>query len=399
MLLGQIMNTISDHQNMPRNSSINNFLFLLQNTIYSDVRIFKEHILNRDDEALENIYIKSKNILNKLNNFVKLYKWKKSVLYPIDTDLYMIPLNNYTKKQKIIILENNTRYIFRLSDLVNYWVVSLTNNEGLFSKPVYLKNPHTNIVITNHNLYNIYFKLLDSTFNIPLWISCFFKCDMDVRDFQYIYYSLLKENTINDFVNSDNIHEKYEQIINMLHDFRRHIDYLTMAHFVGFLVKKALCKKLQQALLQYLKSKFSCNPLIKRAAKNKTKNILTTYLNDNPYFGLRLGREIIRYVPERDRVPTSSSLPPPPPRLQPPPPPPLPPPAGDHFTAPRPPRLTPSLLSLPPPINLQLDSSGLQTDTQSNTSNTNNINVIIRNTDDSINVNRQITNPFTPRRE
>ena len=398
MLLGQIMHIISSRQNIPRNRSINNFLFLLQNTTYSDIRVFNEHILNRNDNALENIYIQSKKVLNKLNNFAKLYKWKKSVVYEIDTDLHLIPLDNYTEKHKIIILENNTRYTFRLTDLVNYWTVSLTNNEGLFSKPVHLKNPHTNIIISNNNLYNIYFKLLGSTFNIPLWIMFFFKCNMDIRDFQYIYYSFLKENTIDDFVENGNIHEKYEQILNMLHDFRKHIDYLTIAHFIGFQIKKSVCKKLQGALLHYLKSKFSCNPLVKRTSKIKTKRILTDYLQQKPYFGYRLGREIIRYVPEEDRTPPIVSLPPPPRTHPPPPPPPLPAPAGTHFTAPRPP-ISPSLLSLPPPINLQLGSNGLEINTPLNTSNTNNIDIIIRNTENSINVNRQIPNPFSPNSE
>ena len=66
-----------------------------------------------------------------------------------------------------ILLENNTRYHFRLSDLVNYWIESLNNSQGLFSKPLVLTNPHTNLEFSIHNLYNIYFKLLDSGFTIP----------------------------------------------------------------------------------------------------------------------------------------------------------------------------------------------------------------------------------------
>ena len=43
-----------------------------------------------------------------------------------------------------------------------------------FPKPIPLTNPHTNLDISQYNLYNIYFKLLDTGFNIPLFINAFF---------------------------------------------------------------------------------------------------------------------------------------------------------------------------------------------------------------------------------
>ena len=84
-------------------------------------------------------------------------------------------------------------------------------------------------MISFHNLYNIYFKLLDSKFNIPFYLNAFFICNMNIEQFFYKFYPLLKEDSIQHFMDSENMFEKFEQILNMLHDYRKEIDYITIA--------------------------------------------------------------------------------------------------------------------------------------------------------------------------
>ena len=96
--------------------------------------------------ALKNLYIKSKKIKNSLLYFLRLCRWKKAVTYSMNTDLYLNSLDDFPDSQKIILMENNTKYQFRLSDLVNCLTVCLTNSSGLFSKPLRLKNPHTTMM-------------------------------------------------------------------------------------------------------------------------------------------------------------------------------------------------------------------------------------------------------------
>ena len=236
--------------------------------------------------ALKNLYIKSKKIKNSLLYFLRLCRWKKAVTYSMNTDLYLNSLDDFPDSQKIILMENNTKYPFRLSDLVNCLTVCLTNSSGLFSKPLRLKNPHTNIEFSIHNLYNIYFKLLDSKFNIPLCIRGFFQCEMLTSKFLYKYYTVLKEKTISNFSKSDNLYEKFEHILNMFHAYREDIDYLTIVNHPPHYVKTTLCKNLHNPLFYYLKSKYSCNPLIRKEFKLKSKTSMITYLNKNPNFNL-----------------------------------------------------------------------------------------------------------------
>ena len=317
MLLNRIITKTTSLHDI--SSSILN-IFLMQNKHLSDIQIYKDNILENEFISinaklqLEKIYIKCKNIKNKLTSFVKIYKWKKSVLYEVDYDLYLKPLKDFPKKQIVIILENNTRYSFRLNDLNNYWIICLTNNQGLFSKPLELKNPHTNIKISTHNLFNIYFALLNSSLIIPLCINGLFSCLMNVETFSYQFYGLLKERTIVNFIKSDGIFEKYEQILNMLHDLRKDVDYLTISNTVTYRSKVFLCKKLKETLLFYLKNKYSCNPLIRRDSGEKVKMSLKTYLQEHPNYGLSES-DIIKYVPFADR-PRRTQPPPPPPGVQ-----------------------------------------------------------------------------------
>ena len=277
--------------------------------------LFENEYLDTDDiVVIGRIYVKFKNIKNKLDSFVKMYKWKKSVLYNCNTDLYLNDLDNYKDKYKITILENNTRYKFRLSNLINYWVESLTNCSGLFTKPTHLTNPYTNLKICTHNLYNIYIKLIDTRFNIPLCIKAFFTCNMNIDDFSFKYYPMLKEKAIENFMKKDGIiYEKWEQLLNMLYEYRKNIKYLTFMDNVQYGVKIHACKIFKKALGKYLLFKFSCNPLVKKDANLSAKKILRKMLREKSNFGFQRGIEIMVYIPVTERA--TRTIPPPPPPL------------------------------------------------------------------------------------
>ena len=132
-------------------------IFLLINLKKENVfQIFKESILDEEFitdyiEILIDLYISVKKLMNKLNSIARSYKFKKAVNYDIDTDLYLNPLDNLPNHEKIIILENNTLYNFKLRDLISCWKLALLNSQGLFAKPIQLKNPYTNLPFKEHN--------------------------------------------------------------------------------------------------------------------------------------------------------------------------------------------------------------------------------------------------------
>lgn len=318
MLLNKIITNLSIKDNNQCNS-LN--IFLLQNLgNISHVKIYKQNIVDNefiDDnqiKIIEKYYIKAKKYNDILKRLLHSWRCKKTVEYDFKNDLYLTPLSEFQDKHKIMLIENNTKYFFRLSDLVNSWMTSLKNSEGLFPKPLELKNPHTNLAFSINNLYNIYFKLLDTSFNIPYLLNCFFLCDMEVCRFSVKFLTILKEITIQNFSKSDNYHEKWEQILNMLHKYRTEIDYVTFSNFVDTADKISIVRKLNTILFYYLKSEFSCNPLLKEDCNIKAKQLIKDYIERNPYFGYDENSDvIIRYVPYNERRRRAISMPPPPP--------------------------------------------------------------------------------------
>lgn len=300
--------------------SCNNLnLFFLQCLGYtSDVKIYAECIIENefvfedDNHIMESLYFQAKQIKNKFVSFVKMWRWKKAITSSVDTDLYLNKLDSFKNTYKIKLLENNTIYTFRISDLVNYWIESLNNSMGLFSRPLILKNPHTNLEISKHNLYNIYFKLLYTQFNIPTLISNFFYSNMSIETFSYDYYHTLKNNTIITFMDSNLVYEQWEQLLNMLHDFRKDIDYITFTSSISYRTKQTVWKNMKYIVKEYLFYKYSCNPLLSRDSKSNTKQLLKKYLEDNPDFGYSRGEEIMRYVPYAERRRRTNPPPPPP---------------------------------------------------------------------------------------
>ena len=371
MLLNKIITLLSMKDNKTCNS-LN--IFLLQNMgKISHINIFKENIIDNEFidgeeiKIIENYYIKAKKHYDSLNSFLHRWKYKKYVNYDYDKDLYLTPLSEFKDIHKIVLLENKTKYHFRLSDLVNSWLTCLRNNDGLFPKPIELKNPHTNLSFSTHNLFNIYFKLLETKFNIPYLINCFFICEMRITLFTLKYLPILKDIAIYNFSKSDNAAEKWEQILNMLHKYRKEIDYLTFSNFVEPEDKINIIDNLDHIIIHYLNSEYSCNPFIKDESDKKTKELIKKYIDENPNLGYDNDDNgiVIRYVPyneRRNQQRTRLNPPPVPSNIrqrilnrrptQSPPPPPPPPPAteGTQSTSSLSDNINSILLPPPPPL-------------------------------------------------
>lgn len=337
LILKKIMNHFIQKEEL--NLNLKNFSFFYNDNsenkishckLYKTLLNSNEFIDQQENIDMLKVYLNSKKIINRLNYFVRKYRWKNAIKYDVNHDLYLNDLDDFPKHQKITLLENKTIYIFRLSDLVNCWVTGLTNNQGLFSRPLPLKNPHTNIEISYHNLINIYIKLLHSNFNIPLCIHAFYLSNMSTKEFSYKYFGILKEKTIENFIISGSSFEKYEQTLNLLHDYRKIIDYTTVINRIPYSVKIDLVINLKSILALYIRSKFSCNPLVKRDYTEITKMKLKEFYDKNKDLGINK-KYITRYVPMAERSLSISPSPPPPPpesmrRRRPTVPPPLPPP-------------------------------------------------------------------------
>ena len=83
---------------------------------------------------------KTYNILNRL---VKMYKYKRAKIVS-NTDMYLNTLD-VNDKNVICIVQNNSKYLFNINDLIKIINTSLTNSYMFFAQPLPIKNPYNNI--------------------------------------------------------------------------------------------------------------------------------------------------------------------------------------------------------------------------------------------------------------
>tara|TARA_B100001093_G_C26859399_1_gene1029170 strand:- start:8074 stop:9381 length:1308 start_codon:yes stop_codon:yes gene_type:complete len=280
-------------------SEINNFdipeeftLFTIDTSncnLRTDIYLYKFYIIDndflskKDQEFLIDLYILCKMVKNSIQKLTKNFKKKKIIQSEITTDLYFNELSLLPKNHIVNLIQNNTYYSFRLSDLVNMWMKNLKNTDNLFCKPTELKNPYTNVPFKKHNLYNIFISLVYSPFIIPNLIYEFIKCYCCISKFIMHQYPVLKDNAIHIFVNSAHTFDLMEQINNMMHEHRRSIEYIYFPDTISYSKKKRVVRNMRYIVKNYLYGKYGCNPLKKQEAYDKCKKELIEFIKDNPF--------------------------------------------------------------------------------------------------------------------
>ena len=275
----------------------------------SDIYTYKFFIEDNDQLTLEekqdveDLYLISKNFKNTLQKRLYTKKISKFVNATNGTDLYFNKLTVFPDCQTISLICEKAIYQFRLSDLINMWMKSLKTTDNLFVKPSLLKNPYTNLVFEKHNLYNIFIGIQFSNYHMPHLIYLFIKTYCNINIFTFNAYSILKDNAINCFVENGHTLELMESIHNMMHEFKKEIDYIYFPEDLSYTRKKRIVKRMKSILKNYLYGSYGCNPLKKREARDTAKVSIKDFFEINPYEDFTLQ--------QRPRLPMRHPPPPP----------------------------------------------------------------------------------------
>jgi len=146
------------------------------NSVISNNSFFSESLKNC---ILTYIY-KFQHIVKCFNTIKQRFKLRKIKIFPCEESFDCTPFKDIHASQKIRIIELNTVYDFRTTDLLKVCVEHLTYSEYLISTPKKPKNPFTNIILSDHNIYNLYIKLKCTNYNIPLIFESYIKYDMNL---------------------------------------------------------------------------------------------------------------------------------------------------------------------------------------------------------------------------
>ena len=238
------------------------------------------------------------------------FKYKHSKKFEIDSDLCFIKFSDLSKTITISLLENNIIYKFRISDLINIINKSLSNSPNFFAEPYQIKNPYTNLPFSNANLYNIYFKIRQTDYIMPLLFHLYFISNFNLTDFKNNNECYIRDKAIDNVVRNGTIIEHYEYILKMFYVHYHCIVFTIDSHFP----KSRIVEVFKKLLKPFLLEEYSLNPYVKEFNKVHIEFNLTLFSQLNPDFGKKIWvrkrrpNQSIMYYCFNDRVIESSDL-------------------------------------------------------------------------------------------
>lgn len=278
--------------------------------ILNAIVLIDKNIDTYDKIYFLNNFSNAQKIYSSLRRFANKYKYKHLKKFEIDTDLCFNSFNTINKNITINLIENNIIYKFRISDLINIINKSLSHSPYFFSEPYDIKNPYTNIPFSYFNLYNIYFKIKETNFIMPLLFNLYFLSNFNLTHFKNNNECYIRDFVINNFIKNATTDELHYYIMKMFY-----------SHFTCILFdidrdfpKNTVVKVFKKFLKSYLLEEYSLNPYVKEINKSNLDFKLTMFSQLNPNFGKKLWikkrrhGEVVMYYTFNDTVIESSDL-------------------------------------------------------------------------------------------
>ena len=273
----------------------NTFIFKSNYSIQLKYTYFNKIINNKfmteeHKEEFIDIFCKIQKIYLAISRFAYLYKYKKSKIV-VDYDLCLIPID-MNNKNSICLLQNNNKYMFNITDLINIITTSLSNSPEFFSEPLITKNPYNNVPFNKSTLYNIYFYIRTRTLINPELIHKFFLTNFDLDKFEKENEYLIREHSIEKYVNNSPTNILYNSVLLMIRDYNyTHQNYRIIISY-NF-PKKQLINIMRPYLMLYYTSKYS----LLNFKKNEARILLNTKLKLFHIFNPTFSRETIKIEP------------------------------------------------------------------------------------------------------
>lgn len=175
----------------------------------------KHDIICHKNEELYNIFTKAQKCYFGFSLLSKMYKQKKSSIVVKD-DLMLNPLDT-KNKQTFFLTQNNSIYMFSIRDLANIIETALSQNDSFFLTPVRPKNPYNNMEFSNADLYNIYFKMKETSLKMQHLFHEYFLCNFDINVFSFENEALLRRISIKNFIFNTPYKILINPVLRMLH--------------------------------------------------------------------------------------------------------------------------------------------------------------------------------------
>jgi hypothetical protein len=245
------------------------------------------------------LFCKTQKINNICKKFYNKLKYRITPFADITTDLVGNSFDDIKDNNIIILIQDNRKYKFRVSDLINIITMKLKYSAGLTPDPRIPKNPYTNKSFKKYNLYNIYFHIrFNTSFIISNIISSAFISGFDINKFEELIYPQLKDFAIKNYIENASTNAIYREILSMMARNKRLFQNRTFNLDPPREFKLLALQKMKNVYSYYIIYISSCNTITKRKAHRTFIKNAEEFIKNNPKFGRKIVRIIrSRYCP------------------------------------------------------------------------------------------------------
>ena len=215
------------------------------------------------------------------------YKIAKAKDSGMTTDLFGEELEHLPPHTVVSMYDDATRsnYRFRVSDLLRIVNSSLCNSPGLFSMPLWPRNPFTNLPFTEAQLLNLYEHVRRSRLPMPLILQEFIRHGLDLDAFSEEMEPMIRNRAVRALVRNADTENKARLIRDMMDDVGSVVGASAIDQDFP---EKPLVDALGGYLEDYLMSMYSICPGKKAVSIKRCGVGLKRFYRRNPTFGRRI---------------------------------------------------------------------------------------------------------------
>ena len=240
-------------------------------------------ILDHHKANALDLFCKSQRTYYAFSRLALLFKVRRAKLQ-VSFDMYMTPIDPI-KTRAITIYQGGSKYMFKLSDLINIINSALSNSPYHFADPIFPKNPYTNIEFSFGAMYEIYYQIRRSDYKMPLLLNAFFQESFDLRKFVYNHEALIRDVYIEDYVKTSPAETLYIETECMIQIFNRPKRLQIHDEFP----KERLVDIMRPYLRLYLIHEYSISDTSKRSDSYETlREKMKRFIEYNPQFGRKI---------------------------------------------------------------------------------------------------------------
>lgn len=241
---------------------------------------------------------KVQSVYHTLHRFLFLYKWKKAKIR-VTTDLQLNEID--TRRRNVIcIFHANSKFLFRLEDLLKIVYTSLTNTYYFFSEPLTIKNPYNNLPFSKSILYYIHYYVVtyaDISYIKYDHLNVFLKfkqLHFNLSRFIDMNTSVLRDYAIQNYITHSTKGQLYNDIVHFIQQYNLGKDFSNKILIdVEFPVDN-LVDIMKPYLSLYIQSTYALTVSAQQKARQTLYTKLKQFQIFNPCFGKR--NIVFKYV-------------------------------------------------------------------------------------------------------